>query len=105
MLVGREPRTAGFLVNSSKQRDIVAPLLKRLGANFSPSPPVASLSLAQRQMVEIAKALSVNARLVILDEPTSSLPLSETAKLLDVQNVFNPQENILGGTRHLSYLL
>ncbi len=51
---------------------------------FRPDTPVASLSLAQQQMVEIAKALSVDARLVILDEPTSSLPLAETEKLLDV---------------------
>ena len=42
------------------------------------------LSLAQRQIVEIAKALSLNARLVILDEPTSSLPIAETEKLLKV---------------------
>jgi len=84
--IGREPRTGGLfnIVDTGRQRQLVAPLLKRLGANFSPATPVAALSLAQRQMVEIAKALSMNARLVILDEPTSSLPLSETAKLLDV---------------------
>ena len=84
--IGREPRTGGLLniVDTRKQRDMVAPHLKRLGANFKPATPVSELSLAQRQMVEIAKALSTDARLVILDEPTSSLPLSETAKLLDV---------------------
>ena len=84
--IGREPQTGGFLrlVDEEKQRAMVAPLLKRVGANFSPSTPVAYLSLAQRQMVEIAKALSVEARLVILDEPTSSLPIAETEKLLDV---------------------
>ena len=47
------------------------PYLDLLGANFSPSTPVSALSLAQQQMVEIAKALSFNSRLVILDEPTS----------------------------------
>jgi ribose transport system ATP-binding protein len=45
---------------------------------------VSELSLAQQQMVEIAKALSFNSRLVILDEPTSSLPIAETEKLLQV---------------------
>ncbi|MEX6508156.1 sugar ABC transporter ATP-binding protein [Jiella sp. M17.18] len=83
--IGREPRTGLFgLVDNRRQREMAAPLLERIGATFTPATPLASLSLAQRQMVEIAKALSVNARLVILDEPTSSLPLSETAKLLDV---------------------
>lgn len=84
--IGREPRTGGILnlVDWRKQREMVAPLLKRVGANFSPATPVASLSLAQQQLVEIAKALSMDARLMILDEPTSSLPLSETEKLLEV---------------------
>ena len=83
--IGREPRS-GFLrlVDNRRQREMAAPLLERIGANFTAATPLSSLSLAQRQMVEIAKALSVQARLVILDEPTSSLPLSETAKLLEV---------------------
>ncbi|RUV48183.1 sugar ABC transporter ATP-binding protein [Mesorhizobium sp. M7A.F.Ca.MR.228.00.0.0] len=82
---GREPLRAGplKLVDRARLRTMVAPLLKRVGANFSADTQVATLSLAQ-QMVEIAKALSIEARLVILDEPTSSLPLAETDKLLDV---------------------
>ncbi|WP_055046612.1 sugar ABC transporter ATP-binding protein [Devosia sp. A16] len=84
--IGREPRRGGVLnlVDETRMRADVLPYLKRLGANFSPNTPVAKLSLAQQQMVEIARALSVNARLVILDEPTSSLPLAETDKLLEV---------------------
>jgi ribose transport system ATP-binding protein len=84
--VGREPLRGGFLrlVDTARLNATVQPLLDRLGAPFSPTTPVSRLSLAQQQMVEIARALSVNARLVILDEPTSSLPLTETARLLDV---------------------
>jgi ribose transport system ATP-binding protein len=84
--IGREPRKGGWLqlVDRQRQRAMTAPLLKRVGANFPPDTPVAGLSLAQRQLVEIAKALSVDARLVILDEPTSSLPVAETEKLLEV---------------------
>jgi ribose transport system ATP-binding protein len=84
--IGREPRTGGFLnlVDERKMRADVAPYLQRLGAAFTPDAPVSRLSLAQQQMVEIAKALTMNARLVILDEPTSSLPLSETERLLEV---------------------
>ena len=86
VFIGREPRKYGFLnlVDTERQRAAVAPLLKRLGANFSPEAPVRKLSLAQQQIVEIAKALSYDARLIILDEPTSSLPLQETEKLLEV---------------------
>jgi len=84
--IGREPKKFGplKLVDERRMRADVAPLLKRLGANFAPDTPVSKLSLAQQQMVEIAKALSFDARLVILDEPTSSLPLAETDRLLDV---------------------
>jgi ribose transport system ATP-binding protein len=84
--IGREPRKYGFLQlvdNDRMQRD-VQPLLDRLGATFSPNTPVAELSLAEQQIVEIAKALSLRSRLVILDEPTSSLPIAETDKLLEV---------------------
>ena len=86
VFMGREPRKGGLLnlVDEDRMRRDVAPLLKRLGANFAADALVAKLSLAQRQIVEIAKALSFNARLVILDEPTSSLPIAETERLLEV---------------------
>ncbi len=84
--IGREPLRGGplRLVDSDKLRRMVQPLLDRVGANFGPNTPVSQLSLAQQQMVEIAKALSLDARLVILDEPTSSLPPAETEKLLNI---------------------
>ncbi|MCB1499290.1 MAG: sugar ABC transporter ATP-binding protein [Bauldia sp.] len=84
--IGREPRKYGFLklVDDDKLEKAVQPFLDRLGASFSPATPVARLSLAEQQIVEIAKALSLRSRLVILDEPTSSLPIAETEKLLEV---------------------
>jgi len=84
--IGREPRKWGALniIDSAKLHAIVQPFLDQLGANFPSTRAVSRLSLAQRQLVEIAKALSLNARLVILDEPTSSLPIAETEKLLKV---------------------
>ncbi|WP_040678437.1 sugar ABC transporter ATP-binding protein [Rhizobium mesoamericanum] len=86
IFLGREPLKGGLLrlVDRDRLRDMVKPLLKRVGAHFSADTPVASLSLAEQQMVEIAKALSINARLVIFDEPTSSLPLAETERLLSI---------------------
>lgn len=82
--IGREPLHGGPL-RLIKRKALVAKaneLLKILGADFSADAPLASLSLAQQQLVEIARALSTNARLVIMDEPTSSLTAGETNRLL-----------------------
>ena len=86
VFIGREPRYGGLLalVDNKALHAKVTPLLRRLGADFGPAAMVADLSLAQRQLVEIAKALSLDARLVIMDEPTSSLTATETSRLLDV---------------------
>jgi ribose transport system ATP-binding protein len=86
IFIGREPLRGGLLrfVDERELNRRAAPLLVQLGAEFEPTAPVSALSLAQRQLVEIAKALSLNARLVIMDEPTSSLTSSETDRLLAV---------------------
>jgi ribose transport system ATP-binding protein len=86
VFIGREPRKYGLLrlVDDDRLQKTVQPYLDRLGATFSPATQVSRLSLAQQQLVEIAKALSLKSRLVILDEPTSSLPIAETEKLLAV---------------------
>jgi ribose transport system ATP-binding protein len=86
VMIGREPRTGGplRLVDQARLAAQVAPILARLGADFAPETPVAALSIAQRQLVEIAKALSLRSRLVIMDEPTSSLTIAETERLLRV---------------------
>ena len=84
--IGREPRGRLMLIDRKRLRDRVAPLLDRLGADFGPDTPVERLSIAQRQLVEIAKALSISARFIIMDEPTSSLTLQETDRLLQVIN-------------------
>ena len=82
--IGREPRKGWGLIDEKMLHDKVRPLLQRLGADFPSDALVGDLSLAQRQLVEIAKALSLDARLVIMDEPTSSLTATETNRLLDV---------------------
>ncbi len=83
---GREPVHGGplKLIDRKRLYGQVRPLLDRLGADFEPDAPLAGLSLAQRQLVEIIKALSLDARLVIMDEPTSSLTLTETDRLMRV---------------------
>ncbi len=59
-------------------------LIKGLGFDIDPSALVSSLSTAQRQIVEIAKALSLNVKLLVLDEPTASLAPSDASRLLDI---------------------
>jgi ribose transport system ATP-binding protein len=84
--IGREPVYGGplKLIDRKRLHAQVRPLLDRLGADFEPDAPLAEMSLAQRQLVEIIKALSLEARLVIMDEPTSSLTLAETDRLMRV---------------------
>ena len=84
VFMGREPLLGGplRLVNQRRMWTESEAYLKRLGLSISPKTPLNQLSIAQQQMVEIAKALSQNARVIIMDEPTSSLTLSETDRLL-----------------------
>lgn len=85
VLLGREPRRGPFgFIDHGQMAERVRPLLAMLGARFQPSTLASELSLADQQLMEIAKALSTNVRLLILDEPTSSLTLAETQRLLDV---------------------
>lgn len=86
VFIGREPVKGGplRLVDSQKMHQDTGKLLQLLGTDFTSSTSVAELSLAQRQLVEIAKALSLDARVVIMDEPTSSLTVAETHRLLKV---------------------
>ncbi|MGX1500387.1 ribose transport system ATP-binding protein [Labrenzia sp. MBR-25] len=85
VLLGREITSGPLrLLDRRAMEAKVAPILQLLGTRFGPADPVSGLSLADQQLLEIARALSMNARLVILDEPTSSLTLSETERLLSV---------------------
>ncbi|AGI71598.1 sugar ABC transporter ATP-binding protein [Octadecabacter arcticus 238] len=61
-------------------------ILKRLNCNFTPQTRVGSLSIANKQMVEIARALTVDAKAVIFDEPTASLTDAEKVVLFDIIN-------------------
>jgi ribose transport system ATP-binding protein len=85
VFLGREPRLGPFgLIDRRKIHADTAPYLDRLGLNISSRTRLDKLSIAQQQMVEIAKALSLNARIIIMDEPTSSLTISETERLLQL---------------------
>ena len=83
IFLGREPRRFG-LINNALINQQAEQLLARIGLNVSPQMLVQNLTVGQQQMVEIAKALSINARVLIMDEPTSSLSAGESANLFQV---------------------
>src|SRR5271170_1494229 len=84
VFLGREPKNALGLIDSKKIHADTAPFIQRLGLEVSTRTRLDDLSIAHQQMVEIAKALSLNSRLIIMDEPTSSLTLTETNRLLEL---------------------
>ena len=83
IFLGREPKSFG-LIDKRKIHDQSKALLTRVGLDVSPDTLVDTLPIGQQQLVEIARALSVNAKVLIMDEPTSSLSQHETARLLEV---------------------
>ena len=80
IFLGRAPRK-GALIDYKTMEEKSAELLKTMNSTISPSEKVADLSIAEQQIVEIVKALSMNCKLLILDEPTSSLTEVETVEL------------------------
>lgn len=83
VFLGREPRRWG-LIDRKRLHDDAEPLIRQVGLKCGSRAPLGGLSIAQQQMVEIAKALSAQAGVLIMDEPTSSLTLSETEQLYAV---------------------
>ncbi len=78
--LGREVSSSGLLARGA-MREGVGPILQRLGADFSPSTLVAHLSMGQRQLVEIARALHARSKILIMDEPTTALSAGESERL------------------------
>ncbi|HEX8069017.1 MAG TPA: sugar ABC transporter ATP-binding protein [Pyrinomonadaceae bacterium] len=81
--LGREPRRLG-LVDWKRMNADAGALLGRLGLEIDPAAPLGSLNIALRQMVAIARGVSFGAKVVVLDEPTSSLTEHEVSILYDV---------------------
>ena len=83
IFMGHEKMKHGVVDWKTMNKEAQA-LLDQLSAEFAPTDVMGNLSVAQQQMVEIAKALSVNARIIIMDEPTAALTKAESEKLYTI---------------------
>lgn len=81
--VGRYPKSCGFVDFSTLEKKTLA-LMEKLDIKFNPRAYIRDLSVAQRQLVEIMKAVSFNSKIIIFDEPTSSLTQDETEILFRI---------------------
>ncbi|MFQ5956407.1 MAG: sugar ABC transporter ATP-binding protein [Candidatus Brocadiales bacterium] len=84
VFLGREPRSAMGFVDYKRMYREVDRLLEVLGSLVKARSRVASLGVAQQQLVEIAKALAVKAKIIAMDEPTATLSLQETERLFSI---------------------
>ncbi|MGL4986302.1 MAG: sugar ABC transporter ATP-binding protein [Treponemataceae bacterium] len=84
IFLGREPLKNNMIIDQTKMNNDSQQLLARLGCDILPTTLIKDLSVSKQQMVEIAKALSINAKVLIMDEPTSSLTNKETEELFKI---------------------
>jgi ABC-type sugar transport system ATPase subunit len=87
----REPRRGPF-VNRAEMERRARPVLRDLGLSVSMRQPLGSLPLAERQLIEVAKALVTNPRVLILDEPTSALEAASTETLMSTLSVLRERQ-------------
>lgn len=91
IFLGREPLTKFNLIDWKKLYKDTEELLKLLSVEEDPRVTVAGLSIGKKQMIEIAKALSINAEIIIMDEPTDALTDKETESLFKIVNLLRQQ--------------
>ncbi len=82
--LGRYPTLGGIIVDEHKMYKKTKEIFESLNINIDPKTPMNSLPVSQRQMVEIAKAVSYNAKIIVFDEPTSSLADKEVEHLFKI---------------------
>jgi ribose transport system ATP-binding protein len=84
IFLGREPLIAGVLIDERRMVRAAERLLRRLGVTIDPRSRIAELRIGEQQLVEIAKALSQDTRILIMDEPTSALSSAECETLFKI---------------------
>ena len=91
LFLGRYPTNSLGVVDEGRMRKEAADLFRRLGMTVNLTQPMKNMSVSQRQMCEIAKAISYNAKVIVLDEPTSSLMAQEVDKLFQMMRMLREQ--------------
>ena len=83
--IGREPKK-GIFIDDKKMIEDAQKLFEHIGVNIDPSVKLGSLTVGKQQMVEIAKAVSHESRILVLDEPTAALTEAEVEELFAIMN-------------------
>lgn len=91
LFLGRYPVKSFGIIDEGRMKKEVSELFRKLGMTVNLTQPMHKMSVSQRQMCEIAKAMSYNAKVVVLDEPTSSLTVQEVEKLFDMMRMLRSQ--------------
>ena len=91
LFLGRYPTNSLGVVDETRMKNEAAELFRKLNMTVNLTAPMKNMSVSARQMVEIAKAISYNAKLIVLDEPTSSLTVREVAKLFEMMRNLKAQ--------------
>ena len=91
LFLGRYPLKRTGTVDENRMKTEAAELFRKLNMTVNLTAPMKTMSVSARQMVEIAKAISYNAKLIVLDEPTSSLTVREVAKLFEMMRTLKAQ--------------
>ena len=91
LYLGRYPVNGMGVIDEGRMRKEAADLFRKLGMTVNLTQPMKNMSVSQRQMCEIAKAISYNAKVIVLDEPTSSLMAQEVDKLFKMMRMLKEQ--------------
>jgi ribose transport system ATP-binding protein len=83
IFLGREQTKGGFIDAANENREAIK-LFEKIGMPIAPNAKCIDLTVAQQQVVEIAKALSINAKIIVMDEPTAALTQQEVEHLFDI---------------------
>ena len=91
LFLGRYPVNSAGVVDEGRMKKKASELFRRLGMTVNLTQPMRNMSVSQRQMCEIAKAMSYNSKVIVLDEPTSSLTVQEVDKLFEMMRMLKDQ--------------